>query len=178
MRLLTIILVTGSLLNGSVAQADVVWWTEPPLAYDLPIRFIDSVKGTVRKDRVKNWLAVRNRALDFWEIPYEVVTNNSLPPFDGTYGEGVAVTAAIRIGRDVTDACDYYGGWMGTAQGGVAVVCLEPSWWNDSWYKPLAGILGHEIGHAFGLGHTSTGIMGGNWRPNAEELTAVRRYYG
>lgn len=44
-------------------------------------------------------------------------------------------------------------------------------------HKKLRLYLAHEFGHCLGLDHGGTGIMAGAYRPNAEELTAVRDYY-
>lgn len=166
------------ILLATPADAQVIWWNEPPLAYDRPLTFIDTVAPSVGSLRLARWRGVRDAALGSWGVPYILAEDwsGTLPPCDGT-GEQVGITGVIRICRDVSGAMISTGGWLEGPQGGIVVIPLPRGWFKpwDPWN--IQGAIAHEIGHAFGLGHSLTGVMGGATRPNAEERLAVQIYY-
>lgn len=159
----------------TVARAEVIWWNEAPLPYGTPVVFVDSVVGTVHPAHRADWRRERNEALDAWGVPYTVVRVDGLPAFDmAVTEERNGLPGVIRIGRDESGACQNYGGWYGTVGGGVAVVCLPARWWAV-W--DISVSLAHEVGHAFGLGHSTTGVMGGGLKVSEEERAAVNALY-
>lgn len=174
----TLAIATFLSISAIPAHAEVIWWNEPPLPYQRPITFIDTVAPTVGPLRLARWRELRNAALDSWGIPYIIGEewSGNLPPCDGS-GEQVGITDVIRVCRDPSDTWSY-GGWYATVQGGIAVISLYQGWYKagDPW--GTSGTLAHEVGHAFGLGHSLTGVMGGANHPNAEERAAVWQFYG
>lgn len=174
-----IALIALVVLLATPAEAQVVWWNEPPLPYNRPITFIDTVAPSVGPLRLARWRYLRDAALDSWGIPYSLSEDwsGTLAPCDGT-GEQVGVTGVIRICRDVSGAMISTGGWLEGPQGGIVVIPLPRGWFKpgtDTWN--LQGTIAHETGHAFGLGHSLSGVMGGATRPNAEERLAVQEAY-
>jgi hypothetical protein len=45
-------------------------------------------------------------------------------------------------------------------------------------HRWMRALIAHEVGHALGFAHGGTGVMAGGWRPNEEEIQAVKDYYG
>lgn len=128
------------------------------------------------------WRRARTKALAMWEAGgLRFVVTEGVEPFGDD---------RITLARaDVPDPIDAWAAWQQPPCPEGSVNCgwvqLDRLAWKQAWrirnLLRMKYLIAHELGHCLGFGHGGDGIMAARWttnRVNAEELAALRAYWG
>lgn len=159
------------------------------------IRVYDTVVRTAgwRRSERRLWRDVRTKALTRWGYPFRVLERGLVR---GDYLPNGITLDVQAIGTSSNN----YGGFGLAPIDNPSSSDYDEATWNDAkgfvLMHPttvanafaarvggyLTGAMCHEFGHALGFGHGGTGIMRSAllppYYPNAEDLAALRAYWG
>jgi hypothetical protein len=156
------------------------------------IKLVDDVAKTIRPLHRLIWRTARGKALTLWEqagISF-VVEEGPGVIYKGFYSQDPAdsldflfIPETIRLIRCAKNTTGVYSpedfaAWVTDTDASIAVYGPHVEWWKRYYLPAAVGVITHELGHCLGLSHRDDGgVMAGNRKPDAHDLSSIRRYY-